>query len=118
MHPLPLAFAPWRFRDASSRALLPAVGPCCVRADLRRTAHRPVEINGPVGRCTVMRKQQCQFGWDWGPRFVTAGIWRDIRLEAWPRNRLESVRVRQEHRRDGSVRLHLTPELARPEAKA
>jgi beta-mannosidase len=36
----------------------------------------------------VIRKEQCQFGWDWGPRYVTAGIWRDIRLEAWSRNRL------------------------------
>ncbi len=83
-----------------------------------RTRHRPRDINDPVGGCTVIRKQQCQFGWDWGPRFVTAGIWRDIRLEAWSRNRLESVRITQDHRRDGSVRLHLAPELALPDTKA
>ena len=80
-----------------------------------RTAHAPREINDPVGRCTVIRKQQCQFGWDWGPRFVTAGIWRDLRLEAWSGNRLESVRVTQTHAPDGSVTLAFAPELARPD---
>ncbi len=81
----------------------------------RRTGHRPRDINDPVGGCTRIRKQQCQFGWDWGPRLVTAGIWRDLRLEGWTGNRLESVRVTQDHRADGSVVLDLAPELARPD---
>lgn len=83
-----------------------------------RLEHRPVEYNDPVGRCSVIRKQQCQFGWDWGPRLVTAGIWRDIRLEAWSGNLLESVHVAQEHRPDGTVVLRLTPEFAWPAAGA
>ena len=83
-----------------------------------RTAHRPREINDPVGGCTIIRKQQCQFGWDWGPRFVTAGIWRNLRFEGWSGNRVDSVRVTQEHRADGSVRLHLAPEFARPDGAA
>ncbi|MDR1392965.1 MAG: hypothetical protein LBJ62_03215 [Bifidobacteriaceae bacterium] len=29
-----------------------------------------------------LRKSAANFGWDWGPHFVTAGIWRGIRLEA------------------------------------
>jgi beta-mannosidase len=81
-----------------------------------RLGHRPKEFNDPVGRCQVIRKQQCQFGWDWGPRLVTAGIWRDLRLEAHDGNRLVSVVVRQEHAASGAVALHLTPDLARPEA--
>ena len=28
------------------------------------------------------RKAPCHFGWDWGPRFVTSGIWRDVYLKA------------------------------------
>ena len=83
----------------------------------QRLEHQPREINDPVGRCVVIRKQQCQFGWDWGPRLVTAGIWRDIRLEAWTGNRLESVKVMQEHLADGTVMLRFTPEFARPEAQ-
>src|SRR5690606_7237213 len=79
----------------------------------------PRESNDPVGNCVRIRKQQCQFGWDWGPRFVTAGIWRDIRLEAGPANRLAHVRVAQTHADSGqSVTLNLTPELARPDSKA
>ncbi|HYP17728.1 MAG TPA: glycoside hydrolase family 2 protein [Opitutus sp.] len=84
----------------------------------RRTDHRPREFNDPVGRCTVIRKEQCQFGWDWGPRFVTAGIWQDMRLEAWSGNRLESVRLTQTHGADGQVTLTLAPELARVDARA
>ncbi len=59
--------------------------------------HRPFEFNDPVGRCVVIRKEQCQFGWDWGPRFVTAGIWRPIRLEAWSGCRIEHVKISQTH---------------------
>lgn len=29
------------------------------------------------------RKAAYHFGWDWGPRFVTAGIWQDIYLQSW-----------------------------------
>ncbi|PTY08372.1 glycoside hydrolase [Opitutaceae bacterium EW11] len=83
-----------------------------------RTDLDPGEINDPFGRAPAIRKQQCQFGWDWGPRFVTAGIWRDIRLEGWSGNRLESVHVRQTHAPDGPVALAFLPELARAEAGA
>jgi len=83
-----------------------------------RTSHRPREINDPVGGCTAIRKEQCQFGWDWGPRFVTAGIWRDIRLEGWSGNRLVDVGVSQAHAPDGSVTLSIRPELLRPDGSA
>ncbi len=77
----------------------------------------PHEFNDPVGNSVRIRKQACQFGWDWGPRLVTAGIWRDIRLEAWTANRLDHVRIAQIHRADGGVILEFTPELARPDAQ-
>ena len=80
-----------------------------------RKEHHPREFNDPVGRCQVLRKEQCQFGWDWGPRFVTAGIWRDIRLEGWSANRLAGLHVSQEHSDAGAVTLTLAPELARAE---
>ncbi|MFH2069247.1 MAG: sugar-binding domain-containing protein [Candidatus Omnitrophota bacterium] len=28
-----------------------------------------------------LRKPQFSFGWDWAPRLITCGIWRDVRLE-------------------------------------
>jgi len=29
------------------------------------------------------RKAQFHFGWDWGPKLISAGIWKEIRLEAY-----------------------------------
>lgn len=113
------------FRWAIKALLKPGPNELTVRfdsamkyVDTHRTGHRPKEFNDSVGRCQVIRKQQCQFGWDWGPRFVTAGIWRDLRLEAWSGNRLESVRIAQHHAPDGVVTLTLTPELEHPEPQA
>ncbi|WAP53187.1 hypothetical protein OL239_09125 [Arthrobacter sp. ATA002] len=39
-----------------------------------------------------VRKSACNFGWDWGPHYVTAGIWQPIRLETWSAARISSVR--------------------------
>ncbi|MFI1192492.1 glycoside hydrolase family 2 protein [Micromonospora sp. NPDC020750] len=39
-----------------------------------------------------IRKTACNFGWDWGPTVVTAGIWQDIALDAWSTARLATVR--------------------------
>ncbi|MDR1341794.1 MAG: glycoside hydrolase family 2 protein [Prevotellaceae bacterium] len=41
------------------------------------------------------RKAGYQYGWDWGPRFVTTGIWRPVTLEAWSNARIEDVHIRQ-----------------------
>ncbi len=76
-----------------------------------RTWHTPTESNDPVGGCTRIRKQQCQFGWDWGPRFVTCGIWRPIWIDAWSGSRIKSVRIEQNHLPD-KVELKLFPEIS------
>ncbi|MFG2040581.1 glycoside hydrolase family 2 protein [Dactylosporangium sp. NPDC048998] len=54
-----------------------------------------------------VRKAAANFGWDWGPHFVTAGIWRDIRLETYT-GRIEHVRplVRFDARGAASVTVH------------
>lgn len=52
-----------------------------------------------------VRKEQCNFGWDWGPILVTAGIWRPISLVALEAGRLGGLHIRQEHAPDGSVTL-------------
>lgn len=71
------------------------------------------EFNDPVGGSTVIRKQQNQFGWDWGPRFVTCGIWRPVYLEGWSENRIESVHIAQHHSTE-TVSLCLSVEAAQP----
>lgn len=60
----------------------------------------PIEFNDPVGNSVRIRKQQCQFGWDWGPRLVTAGIWKPVYLEAWNIGRLDDVQLVQKHRKN------------------
>ncbi len=39
-----------------------------------------------------IRKMACNFGWDWGPTLVTAGVWQPAYLEAWAGARIASVR--------------------------
>ena len=34
----------------------------------------------PDNERVFVRKAQYQFGWDWGPRLVTFGIWKDVKL--------------------------------------
>jgi beta-mannosidase len=40
------------------------------------------------------RKAQYSFGWDWGPKLATSGIWRSIHLEAFCGCRIQSVFAR------------------------
>lgn len=56
----------------------------------------------------VIRKEQCQFGWDWGPTFLTCGVWKPVYIEHGPAARLVAVKVRQHHSQ-GHVRLELRP---------
>ncbi len=44
-----------------------------------------------------VRKEQSNFGWDWGPILVTAGIWRGIRLLGYSVGRIEDVKIEQTH---------------------
>ena len=44
---------------------------------------------------TYIRKAAYEYGWDWGPRFVTSGIWRPVKLEAWDDARISDFHIRQ-----------------------
>lgn len=59
-----------------------------------------------------IRKEPCNFGWDWGPMLPTSGIWRDIELIGIEQARIDDVRISQEHgdnKVDVTVQLHITP---------
>lgn len=59
--------------------------------------HKWNGFNGDMSRLAV-RKAQYHWGWDWGPVIMTAGIWREVRLEVysarvedlWPQTNLAS----------------------------
>lgn len=57
------------------------------------------------------RKPGYHYGWDWGPRYVTAGVWRGVRLESWDRLRIVDLHVRPgeigRERARGTVELEL-----------
>ena len=55
----------------------------------------PWQAKTKVEAKTYIRKAAYEYGWDWGPRFVTSGIWRPVRLEAWDRVRIADFAVRQ-----------------------
>ena len=58
-----------------------------------------------VATATYVRKAQYQYGWDWGPRFVTLGIWQPVRLESWDHLRIEDFHVRQPRVDEGVAQL-------------
>ena len=42
------------------------------------------------------RKAAYQYGWDWGPRILTEGIWQPVKLESWDALRLANFSILQE----------------------
>jgi beta-mannosidase len=58
-----------------------------------------------------LRKQPSNFGWDWGPKMVTCGIWRDIEIIAFNSGRLRDVQILQDHSREGLVGLAVKTEV-------
>ncbi len=77
---------------------------------LAKQKQHPIPLRG--GPHTIpggnwLRKEQCNYGWDWGPCLLTCGIWRDIDLLAFDTARLADVAVRQRHN-GGKVKLDVS----------
>ena len=56
--------------------------------------------NGGLGDKRVsifLRKPGYHFGWDWGPRLVTSGIWAPIELKAWNTARIVDFHIEQKN---------------------
>ncbi|HEY6187781.1 MAG TPA: glycoside hydrolase family 2 protein [Pyrinomonadaceae bacterium] len=58
------------------------------------------------------RKAPYQFGWDWGPRFVTSGIWKPVTLEAWDTARINDLRILPREVSADAARLTAEVEIA------
>jgi beta-mannosidase len=65
-----------------------------------------------------VRKAQYSFGWDWGPKLTTSGIWRSISIEASTGPRLVDPFVKilsaNKHRAIAEVSVRLTEVPSRP----
>ena len=61
----------------------------------------------------AIRKMACNFGWDWGPELVTAGIWRALWLQTWRTARFATVRpLVYVDGTTGLLRMHIDVERA------
>jgi beta-mannosidase len=77
-------------------------------------AERPHRIDGS----NRVRKSQCNFGWDWGPMCVTAGVWRPIALLGVKTGRILDVYITQDHTQPGQVGLNVALEIEHAEQTA
>jgi len=70
-----------------------------VKPTYDRLGYRLPAVNDQAREMVSMfsRKAPYHFGWDWGPRFVTSGIWRPVTAEVWSGARLADVQVFQDH---------------------
>lgn len=58
--------------------------------------HLPAGNDQATEKLSVyIRKAPYHFGWDWGPRFVTSGIWKSVYLKAWNEISIDHVYYRQ-----------------------
>lgn len=49
----------------------------------------------PEGERVFVRKTQHHFGWDWSPRFISAGIWQPIYIEFWNNAKIKNLQYEQ-----------------------
>ena len=74
---------------------LRVVFPSPDKAAAQAAAADPWRLKTHVEEKTYVRKAAYEYGWDWGPTFVTSGIWRPVHLEAWDEARISDLHIRQ-----------------------
>lgn len=72
---------------------------------------KKVPFTTPESPRSYVRKAQYQFGWDWGPRLVTAGIWKDVKLNFWNIARLDNVKIEQKALTKQKAELNIHAEI-------
>lgn len=61
-----------------------------------KLAHQdPAHDETRIPEKAYVRKAAYEYGWDWGPRLVTCGIWQPVRLELWNEARIENLAIEQ-----------------------
>lgn len=60
----------------------------------------------PEGNRIFTRKGQFQYGWDWGPKLNTSGIWRPIKLVTWNTLKIQDAYIKQTVLNDSLAKLN------------
>lgn len=62
------------------------------------------------------RKTGYHFGWDWGPRLVTSGIWRNVYINAWDSQKIENIHIIQKSLATKAANLKAEVEISADQA--
>ncbi|MFZ0744183.1 MAG: glycoside hydrolase family 2 protein [Terracidiphilus sp.] len=93
----------------AGKNLLRVVFPSPIKAAEKVAATDPWQPRTKTAEKTYIRKAAYEYGWDWGPTFVTSGIWRPVQIEAWDKARIADFAI---HQRDVSREVaHLDAEI-------
>lgn len=72
---------------------------------LKAREHQAAFPDKPISGWGYIRKAPFQQGWDFAPKIITCGIWKNIGLIGWDKARLTDIGVAQSFRKDGKVAL-------------
>ena len=59
------------------------------------SAYEKLQPKIPLDERIMVRKAAYQFGWDWGPRLVTAGICKNVYLHCWDQLKIAHIQYQQ-----------------------
>ena len=63
--------------------------------ETKKEAKNPYQL--PEGKRIFTRKAQFQYGWDWGPKLNTSGVWKNVSLKAWNDVQFENIFIKQKN---------------------
>ena len=74
------------------------------------------KVDGEKQVSIFTRKAGYHFGWDWGPRLVSSGIWRPINLVTWSQFKIEDLFVQQNNltSETADIVAHVTIQASEP----
>ncbi|WP_221802033.1 beta-mannosidase [Paenibacillus typhae] len=100
-----------------------------VKEDLPKLEHLGYDLPAPNDQSELgglqeqrisvfARKAPYHYGWDWGPRFLTSGIWREAVLSGRDAAAIADVYIRQDEVKQASARVTAIVEVDTPETWA
>jgi beta-mannosidase len=82
------------------------------KIEQQKASQLPYQLPDPRG---FTRKAPYQYGWDWGPKFVTSGIWQPVYLRGWDEIRIADLHVftHEIHEKEAVLRIEMEIESDR-----